>query len=89
MKNKKYTEEQLNEILKPYLRDRSILVDEWKNKTSINLTDDELFLIQKSIESKDWEKSKVRHISKRHHLDYIGWHNEKYRDVLICKNKGA
>ena len=77
----------INKKLIPVANGRKI-VDDRKVKT--DLTDDEFFLIEKavSIKRSGAPISTIHHISRRYHLDFVGWDNEQYWDVLLCSNKG-
>jgi len=54
------------------------------------LTPDELFLIKETLinKLKPCGQATIVYISRRYYLDFIGWDNPKFHDVLICKSKG-
>jgi len=88
MKLKKITLQELNTKFKKYLNGRSII---WDNTNQeINLTDEEIYFIGFWIQKKYYkpdETSVVNPISRRCFVDFIGYDNEKYRDVIIGRWK--
>ena len=76
--------ETLNQKFKKLLHGRKINDGRIIKK---KLTEDEIFLIEKLLRQiKDKPIPIIQYISKRHHLDFIGWNDEMYNDVLICTN---
>lgn len=75
----------LNPTFRKELKGKKILVDFDK---SFQLTPYELnqirFWINKKHDSR-YQLPTVLPISKRFVLDFIGWDDEKYNDVLLCK----
>lgn len=51
----------------------------------IELTTAEVVAIQKAI-TEPKKKTRVK-ISNRLHLDFIGWHNNEFQDVLLCRTR--
>lgn len=67
---------------------KKIRVD-FKLSKNFRLTDDEVFLIKKTLKMGNFQ-SNIRNIipiSRRLHLDFIGWDDPRYYDVLLCKNR--
>lgn len=75
--------EKLQKKIPGYLRGNKIVDD---RKLQGEFTDDELHLIEWFIKNKFSTLPTIIPISKTSHLDFIGWNNPKYMDVLICKN---
>ena len=71
--------------LKKELFGRKIYFD---NTSIRNLTADEIYLIKQFVKWKENDNLKTTFmpISKRLQLDFIGYNDEKYNDILICKN---
>jgi len=75
----------LNPTFRKELKDKKILVD---FDTTFKLTPYELNQIRFWINKKHDERYNlptVLPISKRFVLDFVGWNDEKYNDVLLCK----
>jgi len=68
------------------LSGRKIYFDDTK---ITELTADEIYLIKAFIRLKIREQIKTTlcPISSRFHLDFIGFNNAEYMDILICKTK--
>lgn len=75
----------LNPTFRKELKDKKILVD---FETTFKLTPYELNQIRFWINKKHDNRyclPTVLPISKRFVLDFVGWDDEKYNDVLLCK----
>lgn len=68
------------------LRGRKVKADS-KKEARLKLTEKEILLIQKAIDNYKNGDSYIKKINKRLHLDFIGWDNPEYNDVLVCLNK--
>jgi len=56
----------------------------------VEITEEEIYLISYWIKQYDTSFYKLPTlipINDKIHLDFIGWKNDKYKDVLICKSK--
>jgi malate synthase len=88
MKNRQELSEELTKKYKKYLKKRSILIDfklvEFDHFKELTIDEDYLL---KKILSNISQFPTIVPISKRYHLDFIGWNNKEYNDVLLCKNK--
>nr|MBC7612940.1 hypothetical protein [Pseudopedobacter sp.] len=69
--------------LSKFLNGRKLMDDRSKN---ISLTEDEIFLIFKFIKMKLNKRSLplIIPISINNNLDFFGWENTDYLDVLLC-----
>lgn len=88
MKLMNITLQELNIKFKKYLNGRSIIWDDPDHK--INLTDEEIYFIGFWIQKKYYKPDEtpvMNPISRRCFIDFIGYNNEKYRDVIIGRWK--
>jgi hypothetical protein len=80
----------LTKKFKDYLDGRRINEGRINSEDKIELTVDELFMLEKALELKTssvYSIPTIFYISSKHHLDFIGWDDSKFNDVLLCKNR--
>lgn len=82
------TLQELNKEFHTYLNGNKLIWDDPKKK--IDLTDDEVYFIGFWIKKKYFrpnETSVVAPISRRFHLDFLGYQNPDHDTILICRNR--
>ena len=76
---------ELTNKFKKKLKGRALKIDGSFKKLD-KLTKDELFLIDYYLRNQNKLISVIVPISKRYQLDFLGWNDKEYNDVLICSN---
>ena len=73
----------LKDVVFKNLKGREVKPNSYKVE-KLQLTAIEIGLIQRKIDNYKKGDSFLVEVSKRLHLDFIGWDNPEYNDVLVC-----